>query len=481
VGVEVKNDRRRRTADRGAELAVSWRVEDSLEELAQLARTAGVTVVGRTYQKLAAPHPATFIGPGKVEELQMWKRDLAYDLLIFDEELAPRQLRELEKALDVIVLDRTALILDIFASHARTREGQLQVELAQYEYRLPRLTRMWTHLARQAGGAAGRGGIGGVGLRGPGETQLEIDRRDIRRRIAHLKEELEHVRTHRRQYRPRREIAGIPVVAIVGYTNAGKSTLLNALTAGGDRNGQPQGLLGDHTGSPLRKPVYVADKLFATLDPTTRRVRLPQGREVLFTDTVGFIQKLPHQLVAAFRATLEEINEADLLLHVVDITHRNAQAQNRTVGEVLRELGAADRPMIVALNKIDKLAAISGQGSAVSRQQPALSSSASLTINSAEGSAVSSQWSGISNRFPDCVPISAAEGIGLDALLARIQAVLDRQLVPIRAHLPYNQSSLVALFHAHGIVEEERHDAQGTMIRGRVPEQLVASFREYLR
>ena len=262
MGVELKGERH------------LWRVEDSVDELAQLAATAGIEVVGRTIQRLEAPNPATYIGSGKVEEVLTWKRELGYDVLLFDDELLPRQQRNLEQELDVKVLDRTALILDIFASHARTKEGSLQVELAQYEYRLPRLTRMWTHLSRQA--------VGGVGLRGPGETQLESDRREIGRRIADLRRQLEEVRAHRRQYRSRRSKAGVPVVSIVGYTNSGKSTLLNAL-AGSD--------------------VLVEDRLFATLDPTTRRVELPNGSSVLFTDTVGFIHKLPTQLVAAFHAT----------------------------------------------------------------------------------------------------------------------------------------------------------------------------------
>jgi len=277
-----------------------WRAEDSLEELAQLARTAGIEVVGSTIQRLDRPQPATLIGKGKVEELKALKGELKPDVIIFDEELSPRQQRNLEEELDLKIVDRTALILDIFSKHARTHEGRLQVQLAQYEYRLPRLTRLWTHLARQVGGTGARGRPGGVGVRGPGETQLETDRREIGRRIAHLRQQLEEVRTHRRLYRRRRRRAGIPVVAIVGYTNAGKSTLLNSL-AGSD--------------------ILVEDKLFATLDPTTRRVPLPNGRVALFTDTVGFIQKLPTQLVAAFQATLEEIAEADLLLHILDITH----------------------------------------------------------------------------------------------------------------------------------------------------------------
>ena len=299
-------------------------VADSLDELEQLARTAGVSVVGRTSQRLEAINPATYVGSGKVEEIKALRQGLGLDLVIFDDELSPAQLRNLEDALEIQVLDRTALILDIFARHARTREGALQVELAQYSYRLPRLTHQWTHLSRQT--------VGGVGLRGPGETQLEIDRREISRRMGYLKRELDHVRQQRAQQRRRRRRAGIPVVAIVGYTNAGKSTLLNRL-AGAD--------------------VQVADMLFATLDPTTRKVSLASGKEVLFTDTVGFIQKLPTQLVAAFRATLEEVEEADVLLHVADISDRNLQSKVEAVNQVLREIGAADKPTVVALNKVD--------------------------------------------------------------------------------------------------------------------------------
>ena len=311
-------------------------LEDSLAELALLADTAGLDITGELTQKLDSPHAETYIGSGKVEELKMLVEETLSQVVIFDNELSPRHLRELETRLgpSVRVLDRTALILDIFAQHAHTREGILQVELAQYEYRLPRLTRAWTHLARQGGGGGGRtGSTGGVGLRGPGETQLEVDRREISRRIVTLKNELEKVRAHRMRYRAQRQRSQVPIVALVGYTNAGKSTLLNRLA---------------------RADVYVADQLFATLDPITRRVELPGGHWALFTDTVGFIQKLPTQLVAAFRATLEEIAEADLLLHIVDVTHPNAVEQAQSVNQTLEAIHAGHIPVVTILNKIDR-------------------------------------------------------------------------------------------------------------------------------
>ncbi len=407
-----------------------WRLDDSLAELARLADTAGLRVVGTLEQRIERPNPATLIGSGKVTELVALRADTGANAVIFDEELSPAQQRELEEVFgsDVVkVLDRTALILDIFAQHARTREGALQVELAQYEYRLPRLTRAWTHLARQTGGAAARGGSGGVGLRGPGETQLEVDRREIRKRIAHLKSELEDVRTHRAQYRRRRAREAIPVVALVGYTNAGKSTLLNAISGA---------------------KLYVADQLFATLDPTTRRVALPGGREVLFTDTVGFIQKLPTALVAAFRATLEEITEADLLLHVVDITHNNAQQQVATVLEVLEELGATGQPIVTALNKMDLLAAGGSEG----------------------------QVAGM----PDAIAISALAGQGLAELLTRIEEVLTEELVEVQGLLPFQRGDLLGLLHQRGVIGREEHLPEGTRVRGRVPASLLPRFEPYL-
>jgi len=398
----------------------SFCVEDSLEELAALADTAGLKVEGGTYQRLDNFNPNTLIGSGKVEELQTYRDELGINLFLFDDELSPRQQRELEKRLQVKVLDRTALILDIFARHARTREGQLQVELAQYEYRLPRLTRMWTHLARQVGGRAG-GASGGVGVRGPGETQLEVDRREINYRILHLKEELEKVRAHRARYRHKRRQAGIPVVAIVGYTNAGKSTLLNALS---DAN------------------VRAENRLFATLDPTTRRITLPSGNEVLVSDTVGFIQKLPTNLVAAFRATLEEITEADLILHVVDITHPNAEAQAETVAKTLAELDATDIPTLVALNKIDRLP----------DPEEAFEQVA---------------------QYPNSLAISAVTRQGLPALLDRIEGVLQASRQKISLLIPYQRGDLVSILHEQAIISQESHLAEGTYLEVFVPQHLL--------
>ncbi len=406
-------------------------LEDSLAELELLADTAGVEVVGVVTQNLNHPNPKTYIGSGKVEEVKILAGELETDLVIFDNELSPRHQRELEKEFgeSIHVIDRTALILDIFAQHAQTSEGSLQVELAQYEYRLPRLTRAWTHLARQAGGGGGRaGGVGGVGLRGPGETQLEVDRRMITRRFAFLKEELEKVRAHRMRYRDRRKKSRIPVIALVGYTNAGKSTLLNRLSD---------------------SDVYVADQLFATLDPTTRRVDLPGGQTVLFTDTVGFIQKLPTELVAAFRATLEEITEADVLLHVVDITHQNASAQVDSVLMTLNEIGAGDIPILTAFNKIDLLKDPEG------------------AISTLE-------------EFANTYPISAKTGEGLEDLLAALETELFESYVEVDVNIPYQEGQLISLFHENGQVQDILSGEHGTRIRGLIPRRLLYRFGPYL-
>ena len=302
-----------------------WSLDDSLAELAQLTRTAGASVVDVVRQQLDRP-THRYLGGGKLEELKSLREDLGYNLVIADDELTPTQQRNLEKVLgeDVKVLDRTALILDIFSQRAQTKEGRLQVDLAQHEYLLPRLAGQWSHLERLGGG---------IGTRGPGETQIETDRRLIRRRIQKVKSQLEEVRRHRIRYRSSRKARDIPVVSLVGYTNAGKSTLLNALTGAG---------------------VVSEDKLFSTLDPVTRRVKLPSGVSVLLTDTVGFIHKLPHSVVAAFRATLEELQDANVILHVVDASHQNAVKQARVVDQVLTELEVHRKPRILVFNKLDK-------------------------------------------------------------------------------------------------------------------------------
>jgi len=408
-------------------------VEDSLEELALLADTAGVHVVGQTYQRVSQPDPATFIRSGKVEEVAHWVKELGVDTVIFDDELSPRHQRELEKIFgeDVKVLDRTALILDIFAQHAHTREGALQVALAQYEYRLPRLTRQWTHLARQAGGGAIRGGSGGVGLRGPGETQLETDRREIRRRIAALKEELEGVRAHRERHRAQRRRAGIPVIALVGYTNAGKSTLLNRLS---------------------QSDVYVADQLFATLDPTTRRVSLSNGRDVLFTDTVGFIQKLPTSLVAAFRATLEEINEADLLLHVADASHPNVIQHIEVVEATLRDdLNIHDIPILMVFNKVD-----------LTREEEP------------------EQLDMLRERFPGALFISALHGSGIDSLLEAVENALAELQTRVVVRLPYSEGALISRFYELAIVEKEVHTDEYTELTGTLDREHVNEYQPYI-
>ncbi|TEU16084.1 MAG: GTPase HflX [Dehalococcoidia bacterium] len=347
-----------------------WSIKDSLQELSYLTKTAGANVVGMLTQNLNAPSPAYYIGKGKIEELVSLKEQTQYDTVIFDDELSPRQQRNLEETLGVKVIDRSALILHIFARKARTHEGKLQVELAQHQYLLPRLVGQWRHLERLGGG---------IGTRGPGEAQLETDRRLINNRINLLQHKIESVRKHRALYRRRRKETGTPIVALVGYTNAGKSTLFNTLS---------------------KASVDVENKLFSTLDPVTRRLALPTGQQFLITDTVGFINKLPPSIIAAFRATLEELDEADLLLHIVDITHKNAANQCLTVEKILSELNLENKPKFTVFNKLDLT----------------LSSEAELksltTIPDFED--------GILLPNEGIVLISAAKGWGMDELLNNI-------------------------------------------------------------
>ena len=415
-----------------------WAAADSLEELARLAETVDVEVVGSVTQKLPHPHAGTYFGTGKLEEIKARREDLEYDMVLVDGDLTPAQQRNLERQLDVKVIDRTALILDVFARRAATHEGRLQVELAQLEYRLPRLTGLWTHLSRQ--------GVGGVGLRGPGETQLESDRRELGKRITHIKRELTEVHRHRQLYRDRRRSVPVPVVALVGYTNAGKSTLLNTITGAN---------------------VMAEDKLFATLDPTTRRTVMPGGREVLLTDTVGFINNLPTLLIAAFRATLEEINEATVLLHVVDATHPNAAEQMTTVLAVLEELGVDDRPMITALNKVDRL--LPEDATAADFAAVRLSD---VLEGLGEASALAT----------NPVLISGGKGWGLDHLLREIErsVQIEAEYVSAVLRAPYSRGDLVDRFHRAGRVESIEHTEDATVITGWVPSAEVGQYGEYL-
>ncbi len=407
-------------------------LEGSLEELAFLAETAGIEVVGEISQNLTHPHPKTYIGSGKVEELKMLVDELGADLVIFDDELSPRHQRELEEVFgnNTKVIDRTALILDIFAQHADTAEGKLQVELAQLNYRLPRLTRAWTHLARQAGGGGGRtGSVGGVGLRGPGEMQLEVDRREIQKKISKLEEELEKVRERRARHRSQRKKTNIPVATLVGYTNAGKSTLLNAITSA---------------------EIYVADQLFATLDPTIRQLQLPGGTEILLSDTVGFIQKLPTQLVAAFRATLEEIKEADLLLHIVDASHEHYHEQSLSVLETLQEIEAGDIPILTVYNKIDLL-------DAEARQDLERMAGANAFV------------------------ISARTGEGVESLQEAIADELFSGQLMVKVLLPYSEGQLVSIFHERGNVINVEHLEEGILMYGRLPREILPYFEGFIQ
>ncbi len=394
-----------------------WTAEESLAELASLADTAGAEVVGAEWQHRRHVDPNWYVGKGKAQELAAAKRETGFSMLVADDELSPKQQRALEELLSVKVLDRSGLILDIFAQHARTHEGRLQVELAQLEYQLPRLTRMWTHLSRTGGG---------IGTRGPGETQLETDRRVIRDRIKKLKERVEGVRQQRETAGRSRDRRLVPSVAIVGYTNAGKSSLLNALSG--------------------REAARAEDQLFATLDPTSRQVKLGDGQSVVLTDTVGFIHKLPHQLVDAFRATLEEVSRADLLLEVVDGADTHAREHRDTVQSVLDELGAGDKPRVVALNKADRYR---GVGADAGDPAPVLG---------------------------EVVPVSAMTGYGLDTLRVSLASAIASLWEDIDVTLPYAEGELLARVRERGTVEVDYRGGDVRII-GRVVPSLAGELR----
>ncbi|MFC7545494.1 GTPase HflX [Plantactinospora sp. GCM10030261] len=402
--------------------------ENSLTELAALAETAGSQVLEGLIQRRNRPDPATYVGRGKVDDLGSIVRDSGADTVICDGELSPSQLRNLEQRTKVKVVDRTALILDIFAQHAKSKEGKAQVELAQLEYLLPRLRGWGETLSRQTGGSGRGGGAGGgVGLRGPGETKLETDRRRIRTRIARLRREIKGMRMVRTTKRARRARNAVPAVAIAGYTNAGKSSLLNRLTGAG---------------------VLVEDALFATLDPTTRRARTADGRVYTLSDTVGFVRHLPHQIVEAFRSTLEEVAEADLVVHVVDGAHPDPEEQVRAVREVLGEVGADRLPELLVVNKID-----------------AADEETLLRLKRA---------------WPDAVFVSARAGRGIDDLRATIESRLPRPPVEVRVVLPYDRGDLVARVHRSGEVLSTAHLGEGTALHVRVGEALAAELEPYL-
>ncbi len=396
-----------------------WAVRDTLDELAQLTGSAGADVAGQMLCKQSKIHAAHFIGKGKVQELAGLVQEAGANLVIFDEDLSPAQGRNLEEVLAVRVLDRTQLILDIFAKRARTKEGCLQVQLAQHRYLLPRLRRMWTHLERQAGG---------IGLKGPGETQIEMDRRSIQSLIRTLTQELELVRTRRAEQRRGRQRHGWALVSIVGYTNAGKSTLLNRLSGA---------------------EIYAEDQLFATLDPTTRQVELPNGEPCLMTDTVGFIRKLPHHLVDSFKATLEEVVEADLILHVIDCSHPQVEQQIAAVNTVLKEIGAEDKPVLFVLNKIDK-----DVGRNVARH--------------------------LAHTLGRSAAVSAITGEGVEVLLGELAEALkgDKQLMKLA--IPMNEGRLLAQLKQSATVLEEKYEGEFAELLVRVPAPLVPRCEPYL-
>ncbi len=398
---------------------LGWSVEDSLEELKQLADTAGAQVVAKFLQKRPKPDPAFFIGRGKVQELALYVQQENIDLCIFDDELTPAQQRNIEQAMGIRVLDRTALILDIFAQRARTNEGKLQVELAQLQYTLPRIMGKGLSLSRLGGG---------IGTRGPGETKLEVDRRRIRDRIAYIKECIGKVKSVRNLHRAGRAKASVPTVSLVGYTNAGKSTLLNVLT---------------------NSDIYAKDQLFATLDPTTRQLELPDKQQAILTDTVGFIQRLPHQLVAAFQSTLEEVVESDVLLHVIDVSHELYKEQSNAVYKVLEQIGAKDKTIITVYNKIDKLPEDSALPERLAREE-------------------------------NSICISAKGRKNLDRLLALIAENLKLQSIEADFMIPYSDTAIVSKLHEAGTVLEQEYLAEGTRLKVRLDAAQLGEYEKYM-
>src|SRR5579859_3571221 len=427
--IETRNTRPERVFLVGAEFKSRHGADtrDSMAELGELAATAGGEVVGDGRQKLDAPCARTFIGKGKADEFAQHCREAEVDTVIFDDELSPAQSRTLEKIFNCKILDRTSLILDIFAQRARTREGKLQIELAQLQHLLPRLTRFWGHLSRQAGGIGMRGG--------EGESQLEADRRKVQERIDKISRDLELVRRQRATQRAGRQRSHWPLASIVGYTNAGKSTLLNALTGAG---------------------VLVKDILFATLDPTTRRLRLPTNQNVLLTDTVGFIRKLPHGLVEAFKATLEEVVQADLLLHVVDVSHPQAEEQIQAVNAVLAEIGAGEKPTIMVFNKMDQL------------------------NGSADGTGTSGVLNRLQEKHPQAVAISATTGEGIETLLAEIGTQLRPKREFLELRVPHEQAAVIARLHAVGQIISRSYRGPAARFKARIPPRHHDEFAPYI-
>jgi GTP-binding protein HflX len=395
-----------------------WRVKDTMDELAQLAESAGAVVAGRFLCRLQKVRAGHYIGTGKAEEIADWIKENPVSMVVFDDDLTPAQGRNLEAVLETRVLDRTQLILDIFAQRAQTKEGCLQVELAQHQYLLPRLRNMWTHLERQQGG---------IGLRGPGETQLEMDRRRIEELLKTIKRDLQLVRTRRSEQRRGRRRHGWALVSIVGYTNAGKSTLLNRLSGA---------------------EIFVEDQLFATLDPTTRQVELPNHEPMLMTDTVGFIQKLPHHLVDSFKATLEEVVETDLIVHVIDASHPQVDTQIEAVHTVLDEIGALDKPMLYVFNKID-----TEKGKNAAKR--------------------------LAHIYPKSVAVSALTGEGIDFLYDELADCLKGRKITLRLSIPLSEGKLLASLQKSASILEEKYEGPNADLLVRVSAQLAAQCRDF--